>query len=58
MKTIDVGKFVGNVYEYLRDSLPEAIVVTRDGRPTPLCTAWTTTRNKCSSLTPGILVHD
>jgi hypothetical protein len=33
MKSVDAGEFAANVGRYLRDSLPEAIVVSQAGRP-------------------------
>jgi hypothetical protein len=33
MKTVEAGQFAANVDQYLQDSISEAIVVTRSGRP-------------------------
>ncbi len=33
MKTVEAGQFAANVDQYLRDSLSEAIVVTKSGKP-------------------------
>jgi len=33
MKSIDAGQLAANVDQYLQDSLSEAIIVTRAGRP-------------------------
>lgn len=33
MKTVEVGQFIANVSQFLRDSLSETIVVTDAGKP-------------------------
>jgi hypothetical protein len=33
MKTVESGQFAANVEQYLRESLTEAIIVTRAGKP-------------------------
>jgi antitoxin (DNA-binding transcriptional repressor) of toxin-antitoxin stability system len=36
MKTVEAGQFAANLFEYLRDSKSETIIVTQDGKPCAL----------------------